>query len=53
MDKQEILNRIDEAMVNLKWIINNLDIADNSQIVESLETSGQWEYSIIKELRGF
>ena len=53
MDKQEILNRIDEAIVNLKWIINNLDNADDSQILESLETSGQWEYSIIKELRGF
>ena len=53
MDKQEIKARIKEAMRNLQWVLDNLDDAYDSQILESIEESGEWEYSIIKELRGY
>ena len=53
MDRQEIKKRIEEAMGNLQWILDHLDDAYDSQILESIEESGEWEYSIIKELRGY
>ena len=53
MERQEIKKRIEEAISNLKWILDNLDDAYDSQILESIEASGKWEYSIIEALRGY
>ncbi len=53
MERQEIKKRIEEAISNLKWILDNLDDAYDSQILESIVASSEWEYSVVKALRGY